>query len=136
MINLNKPLLAYLTFPLTSDPKRNGSSVEKLAIEIMKRNPNITVVFAHKATQFSDKIGEYRSILGDIQIIKNCDLLIEGKPLNYNESSGSVWEYEIAKFFKKPTATSDFLLGLSSSPKTWKRQGRTEKLNKLLEGQE
>lgn len=134
-MNLQKPLLAYLTYPLSNNPKGNGNAVERLAIEIMGKNPNLTVIYAHKSTQFSEKVGEFRSIYGDIQLIKKADLLIMGRPLNYEESSGSVWEYEIAKFFRKPTVTSDYLLGKSESPELWDGQDRrTNKLEKFLEG--
>lgn len=121
MINPHKPLLAYLTYPLTNpNPKTNTKKAMALALSIMAIYPTMTIIIAHNSTQYMEKLEPYRSCLGDITIIKNCDLVILGRPLKYTESCGSVWEYRIAQSFNKPIVTSDYLLGLSPEPHLWR----------------
>ena len=115
----NKPLLAYMTYPLTKG-KNNGKKALTLALAIMAIYPNLHILVAHNTTQVAEQLEKYRSIRFDIAIIEHADLLILGKPLNYAESSGSVWEYEIARHFKKPCVTSDFLLGKAPKPNLWR----------------
>jgi len=66
-----------------------------------------------------EKAETHRSILADIAIIKKVDLVIIGKPLNYRESAGCVWEWEISRLFQKEWVTSDYLLGKSPEPHLW-----------------
>lgn len=119
-MNLHKPLLAYMTYPLSSDPRGNTKKAIALSLAIMAIFPTMTILLAHNSTQYTEEIEPHRSILADIQIIKNCDLVILGKPLDYSESSGCVWEYRLAQFFQKPIVTSDYLLGYSPDPLTWR----------------
>jgi hypothetical protein len=115
-----KPILAYMTYPLSNGNfEKNRIKAEKLANQIMQKNPNIFVLLAHNATHFSDRVERYKPIEFDIAIIGKIDMLILGKNLDYNESSGSCWEYCLAKTLGKKTVTSDYLLGNSKEPMEW-----------------
>lgn len=124
--------LAYMSFTISNGHSNIKEETLDLACEIMKRHPLLTVLVAITSTSHTDKVGEYRSIQSDIILIEKADIFILGKPLNYSESSGSVWEYFIAKHLRKPTYTSDFLLGKSLLPNSWQIQSREDKLKKLL----
>lgn len=134
MIDLTKSLLCYMTFSLSNDPSGNGRAAEELALKIMKRHPNLTVLIAHNSTQWMEKAEKYRSMFADICIIAAADLLILGKPLDYGDSCGSCWEFQIAKFHQKPIITSDFLIGFSPAPHLWREDRRAKKLEKYLAG--
>ena len=118
-MNHKKPLLAYMTYPLTNDPEGNRKKAEALALSIMVLYPTLTILLAHNSTQYLEKAETHRSILADIAIIKKVDLVILGRPLNYSESSGCVWEYEISRFFEKEWVTADYLLGKSPERHFW-----------------
>ncbi len=128
-----KPTLAYMSYVISNGSANIREETLKLANEIMKLHKNLTVLIAITSTNHADKVGKYRSIASDITLISRCDVFIMGKPLNYSESSGSVWEYFIARHFKKPCFTSDYLLGKSPNPESWRTQTRQEKLKQLLD---
>lgn len=110
---MTKQILAYLAFPLSKGSFRsNKSRVEKLALKIMAKNPEIYVVTAHHCTNYADKNGDkYRSIAFDLKIIEKSDLFILGSnTLDYKASSGCVWEYFFAKWLNKPIKTAEDLL--------------------------
>lgn len=108
-----------MCYPLSRNYKENKKKALALALSIMALNPNIFILLAHNSTQYSEQIEKYRSVAFDIEIIKRVDMFIIGKPLDYEESSGSVWEYELAKHFRKQIVTSDYLLGYAPKPHLW-----------------
>ena len=117
---LNKPILAYMCYPLSNRFRQNKKEAEELALAIMDKNPNIYVLLAHNSTHYSDFNGrKFCSIEFDLAIIRKIDLFIIGKPLNYCESCGSVWEFCFAKSLGKKIVTSDFLLGKTPEPHLW-----------------
>lgn len=113
--------LCYMTFKLTKGGfEENKVEAEKLALAIMKRHPDHYVLLAHNSTHFADRNGfKFKSIEFDIAIIYAVDMVIIGKPLDYKESSGSVWEWAIAKTLDKEIVTSDYLLGKVPKPHLW-----------------
>ena len=114
-------MLAYMSFPLSNGSfEVNRKRAEKLAVQIMRLNPNLHVLLAHNSTNFSDAVSKFKSIGFDIAIIQKVDMFIIGKPLDYCESCGSVWEYFIAKSLNKKIVTSDYLLGKTNKPDKWK----------------
>ena len=111
-----------MTYKLTKGGfEENKAEAEKLALAIMKKHPDYYILLAHNSTHYVDKNGfQFKSIEFDISIIHSVDLVIIGSPLNYSESSGSVWEWAIAKTLNKEIVTSDFLLGKSKEPHLWR----------------
>jgi hypothetical protein len=127
-----RPTLAYMSYTISNGHSNIRGETLDLANQLMLKHPNLTVLVAITATSHTDKIQEYRSIASDITLIEKSDIFIMGKPLNYAESSGSVWEYFFARHLGKPCFTSDYLLGKSANPSTWRTQTREEKLKQLL----
>lgn len=46
MLNLQKPLLAYMTYPLSSNPKKNGKKALALALALMALYSNLHIIIA------------------------------------------------------------------------------------------
>lgn len=108
--------LAYMTYPLSSNYRKNRKEALDLSLKIMEKNPDLFIIIAHTTTQTSEKVEKYRSLMFDLAIIQKSDMVILGKPLDYNESAGCCWEYGYARILKKPIFTAHYLLGLTPKP--------------------
>lgn len=102
---MNKPILAYLSYPYTKDPEAYTEKVRKLAKKLQSKYENLVLVIPHFASNFM-KEGESteehgQAIFYDLAFIQRCDIFIVGKDLDYQESVGCVWEYYYAKILGK-----------------------------------
>jgi len=102
--NNGKPTLAYLCFPYSCDPKGNTLRGRLLALQIMKKHPNIFIVLPHTAVDMT-LFGEFherkkRHTTEDHETAETCeyiilskiDLLIIGTEFK-DMSPGMTWEH-------------------------------------------
>jgi hypothetical protein len=109
MIELpEKPLIAYMSYPFSKNPKQFTKEVCKFAKEIMLKHPNIFVIVPHTAVDYTmygpprKHITDYgqrdHTIAAQLEfsILWNIDIFIQGVPDDPMVSMGCIWEHSFA----------------------------------------
>ena len=104
MYNEGRPVLAYLCYPYSKDPKGNTLKVRKLACRIMEKHPNMFIIVPHTAVDMT-LFGEFHErpkihSTKDHEDAERCEYVILSKidlfiiGTSYAEmSSGMTWEH-------------------------------------------
>ena len=109
---MNKPILAYLSYPYSDDPKGNQLKGRKLAIEIMKKYPYIFIILPHTAVdttlfgEFEERSGKHTTEDHELAerleyiILSKIDLFIIGTEYK-DVSTGMTWEHSYCKWLNQ-----------------------------------
>lgn len=115
-----RPLLAYLMYPFSSgDSNQNTMEARELALRIMKRHPQLTILVPHYTIDAFlmhtlDFVAYKDEHKGDFDIekhldagcmcygiISKVDVVILGAKLDYRKSAGMVWERAYEEFLNR-----------------------------------
>jgi len=98
--------MAYLSYPYTDNPPVRIAEVTRIAHKIMEKHKDIVLIVPHLAIDSMIepfiKNKDYLFVaVWELELIKRCDILILGCPLDYGLSPGMVWEWAYAKLLGK-----------------------------------
>ena len=109
---MNKPILAYLSYPYSGNPKSNQLNGRKLAIEIMKKYPYIFIILPHTAVdttlfgEFEERSRNHTTEDHELAerleyiILSKIDLFIIGTEYK-DMSTGMTWEHSYCKWLNQ-----------------------------------
>ena len=108
--SLNYPLIGYLSYPFSANPRKFTKEVCKSAKEIMFKYPNIFIIVPHTSVDYTlygpprKRIQDYgqrdHTIAAQLEfsILWNIDIFIQGVPDNPLVSMGCIWEHSFVQW--------------------------------------
>lgn len=108
-----EPLMAYLSYPFSKNPRLYTKIACKIASRIMLDHPNMFIIVPHSAVDYTlnglprEKITDYdkhdHTIAAKLEFttILNVDVFIQGVPDDPKVSMGCIWEHSFAQWLNE-----------------------------------